>query len=105
MNTQKFLFPETIREGVWDCQRVSRFSIPIFLASAIAISSVGCSKEKTEEAAVPVTAVNTQKATVQRVITADAVLFPLQQAAIVPKISTPVKHFYPNRRSRVHKAH
>jgi multidrug efflux pump subunit AcrA (membrane-fusion protein) len=103
MNTQKLLFPKTIRAGVLDCRRVSRLAISIFLASAIAISSVGCSKEKTEEAVVPVTAANAQKATVQHVITADAVLFPLQQAAIVPKISAPVKQFYANRGSKVRK--
>ena len=103
MNTQKLLFPKTIRAGVLDCQRVSQLAISIFLASAIAILSVGCAKEKTEEAVVPVTAANAQKATVQRLITADAVLFPLQQAAIVPKISAPVKQFYVNRGSKVHK--
>lgn len=73
------------------------------MASAIAMFSAGCSKEKTEEAVVPVTAVNVQKATIQDVIEADAVLFPLQQAAIVPKISAPVKKFYVNRGSKVHK--
>src|SRR3981081_4605109 len=103
MNTQKLLFPKTIRAGVLDCQRVSQLAISIFLASAIAILSVGCAKEKTEEAVVPVTAANAQKATVQRLITADAVLFPLQQAAIVPKISAPVKQFYVNRGAKVHK--
>src|ERR1700693_5437498 len=103
MNAQKLLFPKTIRECVRDRQRVSRLAISIFLASAIAIISVGCSKEKTEEAAVPVTAANAQKATVQRVITADAVLFPLQQAALVPKISAPVKQFYANRGRKVRK--
>jgi multidrug efflux pump subunit AcrA (membrane-fusion protein) len=88
---------------VLDCQRVSQLAISIFLASVIAILSVGCAKEKTEEAVVPVTAANAQKAAVQRVITADAVLFPLQQAAIVPKISAPVKQFYVNRGSKVRK--
>src|SRR5215813_3122535 len=35
-------------------------------------------------------------------VTADALLYPLQQAAIVPKISVPVKKFYVDRGSRVH---
>jgi HlyD family secretion protein len=103
MNAQRLISPKTIREDVRDCQPVSRLAISIFLASAIAILSVGCSKEKTEEAAVPVTAAHAQKATVQRVIMADAVLFPLQQAALVPKISAPVKQFYANRGSKVRK--
>src|SRR5258707_2759641 len=103
MNTHKSTFPKTIREAVLYSQRASRLAISISLASAIAISAVGCSQEKTEEAVVPVTAANAQKATVQRVVTADAVLFPLQQAAIVPKISAPVKQFYVNRGSKVRK--
>ena len=72
------------------------------MAAAIAISSVACSEEKTAEAVVPVTAAPVQKATIQRVIEADAVLFPLQQAAIVPKITAPVRKFLVNRGSKVH---
>src|SRR5437773_1041654 len=34
-------------------------------------------------------------------VTADALLYPLQQAAIVPKISAPVKKFYVDRGARV----
>src|SRR6267378_1113660 len=34
-------------------------------------------------------------------ITADALLYPLQQAAIVPKISAPIKKFYVDRGARV----
>ena len=102
MNTQKLISPKAIREGTWD-RRFPRLAILIFLASAIAMLSAGCSHEKTEEAAVPVTAASAQKATVQRVVAADAVLFPLQQAALVPKITAPVKEFYANRGSKVHK--
>ena len=103
MNTEKLLVPRTIREGTRDCRNIYRLAILILFAIAIATLSVGCSKEKTEEAAVPVAAASVQKATVQRVITADAVLFPLQQAAIIPKISAPIKEFYVNRGSKVHK--
>src|SRR5712671_4658724 len=102
MNTQKLISPKAIREGTWD-RRFLRLAILIFLTSAIAMLSASCSHEKTEEAAVPVTAASAQKATVQRVVAADAVLFPLQQAALVPKITAPVKEFYANRGSKVHK--
>ena len=47
--------------------------------------------------------VTVQKETIQRTVTAEAILFPLQQAAITPKISAPVKAFYIKRGSRVHK--
>ena len=84
-------------------RHLPRLAASIFMASAIAALSVGCSKEKAEEAVVPVAAATVQKTTIQHVVEADAVLFPLQQAAIVPKITAPVKKFYVNRGSRVHK--
>jgi len=52
---------------------------------------------------VPVKAATVQKTAIQRIVAADAVLFPLQQSALVPKISAPVKTFYVNRGSKVHK--
>lgn len=61
----------------------------------------GCSKEKTEEPVVPVQAAPVEKTTVQRKVSAEAILFPLQQSALVPKISAPVKQFYVKRGSRV----
>ncbi len=47
--------------------------------------------------------VTAKQETLQRTVTADAVLFPLQQAAITPKISAPVKTFYIKRGSKVRK--
>lgn len=64
----------------------------------------GCSKEPGEkEPTVAVRAVVAEKATLQETITAQGILFPLQQAAITPKISAPVSKFYVNRGSKVHK--
>jgi len=64
----------------------------------------GCSSNSAEkEAAVPVQVVTVKKETLQRTVAAEAVLFPLRQAAITPKISSPVKAFYIKRGSRVHK--
>ena len=56
-----------------------------------------------KEPAVPVQVVTVKKETMQRTVTAEAILFPLQQAAITPKISAPVKAFYIKRGSKVHK--
>src|SRR5438105_15599744 len=54
----------------------------------------GCSKQPTEaEAAVPVQAAPVQKTTIQQTVNSEAILFPLQQSALVPKISAPVKKF------------
>jgi len=64
----------------------------------------GCSKDPGEkESTVTVQAVAAEKATLEQTITAQAVLFPLQQAAITPKISAPVRKFYVNRGSKVRK--
>jgi len=63
-----------------------------------------CSKNTGEKApVVPVQVATVEKTTLQRTVTAEAVLFPLQQSAIVPKISAPVKAFYVKRGSRVRK--
>ena len=47
--------------------------------------------------------VSVEQKTIQHTVTAEAILFPLQQAAITSKISAPVKKFYVKRGSRVHK--
>src|SRR5689334_21037880 len=90
-------------------QRISIHRLTTFSRTALIVStaamafSLACSKEKTEDAAVPVQATTVQKKEIQKIIAADAVLFPLQQAAIVPKISAPVAKFYVNRGNKVHK--
>ena len=67
------------------------------------LSLPGCSTEKAEEPTVSVQVATVEKKTLEHTITVDAILFPLQQAAIVPKISAPVKKFYVKRGSRVRK--
>src|SRR4051794_283915 len=84
-------------------QKKMRLALLISLASVIAVFSTGCTKEKVEEAAVPVKAVPVEKGPMQRIVAADAVLFPLRQSALVPKISAPIKMFYVNRGAKVHK--
>jgi HlyD family secretion protein len=79
---------------------------PVLLSITLAWTLLllpGCSKEKVEEPTVSVQVATVEKKTLERTITADAILFPLQQSAIVPKISAPVKKFYVRRGSRVHK--
>src|SRR6201981_218575 len=72
------------------------------LISLVALPS--CSKNSAEAPpAVPVQIVAVQQATLNQTVTADAVLSPLQQSAITPKISAPVKAFHVRRASRVHK--
>jgi HlyD family secretion protein len=82
----------------------SRQQVKITLAVLPLFLLFSCSKDSAEkEPAVPVQVVTVQKETIQHTVTAEAILFPLQQAAITPKISAPVKAFYIKRGSRVHK--
>ena len=63
-----------------------------------------CSSEKSgEQPAVSVQVAPVEKTSIQHVVEAQAVLFPLQQAAIVPKISAPVQKFLVKRGSPVKK--
>jgi RND family efflux transporter MFP subunit len=62
-----------------------------------------CSKQENEPT--PVVTVQTavaQNRSLEQVVTAEAVLFPKNQAAITPKIAAPVQRFYVNRGSHVH---
>jgi len=62
----------------------------------------GCSgEEKPPEPVVNVQAAAAQQKTIQRTVTSEAVLFALHQAAIVPKITAPVRKFYVNRGNHV----
>jgi len=62
----------------------------------------GCSKEPGEkEPVVPVEIAAVEKTTIEHTVVAEAVLFPLAQSAIVPKISAPIKTFLVTRGSRV----
>lgn len=68
----------------------------------VALVMSGCSGEEKEEApVVPVQLVAVEKATLEQKVVADAVLFPIAQSAIVPKISAPVQKFLVNRGSHV----
>lgn len=71
-----------------------------FLASAC--SSKPADKEKEQERLVTVDVAPVVSGTIQLKITANGVLYPLQQAAIIPKISAPVAKFYVERGSPVH---
>ena len=61
-----------------------------------------CSKQAPEEQAlVSVQTAVVQQGPIQEIIRAEAILYPKNQAAITPKIVSPVRRFYVNRGSRV----
>jgi HlyD family secretion protein len=83
-------------------QAECRAVLLIFLVSSF-WAAPGCSSEKGDSGpVVNVQVASVEKKTIQSTVTAQAILFPRQQAAIVPKISAPVKRFLVNRGSRVH---
>lgn len=63
---------------------------------------VGCKKEAEPEAVVTIQAEQPEHGSISETITADAVLAPIAQAAIAPKITAPVKKIYVERGQRVH---
>jgi HlyD family secretion protein len=71
-------------------------------AVAGVLITVGCSSDKgDQETTVSVQVAAVEKTTIQQTIHTQAILFPRQQAAIVPKISAPVKKFLVKRGSPV----
>ncbi len=74
------------------------------LAPAAALSLLllpGCKKETTPPVEVTVQAEHPEKRTISEHITVDAILAPLAQAAIAPKITAPVRQFYVQRGAKV----
>jgi HlyD family secretion protein len=65
----------------------------------------GCSKkeEKEAEPVAPVQAAEARRESIQRIITADGILRALDQSAIMPKISAPVREYRVNRGDHVQK--
>ena len=61
----------------------------------------GCKKEETPQPEVTVQAEHPEQGSISEHITADAILYPLAQAAIQSKISAPVKKFYVQRGAKV----
>jgi HlyD family secretion protein len=76
---------------------------PMAVLAVLLASLSGCAKEPAaKEPVVPVQVVAVEKTTIEQTVVVEAVLFPLAQSAIVPKISAPVKSFLVKRGSPVH---
>lgn len=72
----------------------SAFALPLLLAP-------GCKKESAPPVEVTVQAEHPEQGTMSEHITVDAILSPLAQAAIAPKITAPVRKFYVQRGAKV----
>jgi HlyD family secretion protein len=73
------------------------------LAMLILIATLACSRTEEKETApvVPVQVTTVREDSVRRIVTADGILYPQDQATIMPKISAPVRKFFVNRGDHV----
>ncbi|HKT49656.1 MAG TPA: efflux RND transporter periplasmic adaptor subunit [Candidatus Angelobacter sp.] len=82
------------------CRRYPLRAGVCLLTTALLIA--GCGKsEKAEEPEVSVQAVAAKTEDISKTVTADAVVFPLAQAIITPKVNAPVKKFFVTRGQKV----
>lgn len=75
--------------------------LTLVLALSLLLTAACSKAEKEAEPVVSVQVAQVKQGEIEKVIASEAVLFPLQQAAITPKISAPVKRFYVNRGTHV----
>lgn len=74
------------------------------IASALATGLSACSsQEKEAQPEVTVQVAQAERGKIERVVRVETILFPKDQAALTPKISSPVREFYVNRGSKVHR--
>ncbi len=84
--------------------RLARKAILHFSAIPFAIFLIGCgTQEKGKEPVVSVQVEPAQKGPIEQVVSAEAVVYPFQQAVISPKITSTIKEFRVHRGSHVHK--
>jgi HlyD family secretion protein len=82
----------------------SSFLISAFTAAfVLAVSGCKNAVDESPAVAVAVKAQHPEAGPISEEIAADAILAPLSQAALAPKISAPVREFYVQRGARVHK--
>ncbi len=70
----------------------------------LAVALVGCSKKEAEaEPVVSVQVQSVKRAAIAQIISTDAVIYPVEQAVMAPKITSTIKNFAVERGSRVRK--
>jgi multidrug efflux pump subunit AcrA (membrane-fusion protein) len=78
----------------------------VLCAAVVLLAFVSCGRKDAAEsadteAATPVQVAKAEKGAIDRLVEADAVLFPITQSGVMPKISAPVKQFFVNRGDHV----
>src|SRR5437660_1826172 len=95
---------ETSRRPIFNRRQVA--NLPYKTALALCIALAGCSstpKAADTEPVVPVQVAEVTRDSIRRIVTAQAILFPVDQASVMPKISAPVKTFHVKRGDHVAK--
>ncbi len=89
---------------IHNSQRAMQHTRRVILAAFVLPLALfaGCKKDQPPQTEVTVQAAQPERGAVSEKITADAILAPVAQAAIEPKITAPVKKFYVQRGQRVH---
>lgn len=74
-----------------------------FAVLAAGLLAAGCAKKETAEAEAPapVQVTGVTQEPIRRIVAGDGVLFPMNQASVIPSISKPVAKFYVNRGDHV----
>lgn len=72
------------------------------IALATMLGACSSNQQSDQTPTMTVQAATAQSDPIQQIVTADAVLYPQDQAAIVPQVSAPIRKFYVQRASRVH---
>jgi multidrug efflux pump subunit AcrA (membrane-fusion protein) len=81
------------------------FTLKTSIALCLVLFAAGCARkeEPATEPEAPVQTATVQRTTIRRIITARAVLYPCDQAVVMPKLNAPVREFYVNRGDHVRK--
>jgi HlyD family secretion protein len=89
---------------IHNSQRITQSKGRVILAAFMLPLALfaGCKKDQPPQTEVTVQAQQPEHGAISEKITADAILAPVAQAAIEPKITAPVKKFYVQRGQRVH---
>jgi HlyD family secretion protein len=83
---------------------ISKSLASILLLGLMAAGLSSCEKKEQEpEPVVTIQTAPAQHDKIRQIISTEAVLFPKEQAAITPKVIAPVRTFYVNRGSKVHR--
>ena len=79
-------------------------SLMVAAPCCVLLAGCGASKKAAEaEPVVPVEVTEARRDSIQRIVQADGILFPVEQSNIIPKISAPVKSFAVSRGDHVRK--